>query len=101
PLVIAEIARQHGVSLRGVQKHFALRGTSIAEFLKRIRLVHAYDMLAQPGPRTTVTKVCAKCGFGNLGHFARDYRSAFGELPSHTLLRARLRDRILSQDSNR
>ncbi|WP_027555442.1 helix-turn-helix domain-containing protein [Bradyrhizobium sp. Cp5.3] len=101
PLVIAEIAREHGVSLRGVQKHFALRGTSIADFLKRIRLVHAYDMLAEAGSRTTVTKVCAKCGFGNLGHFARDYRSEFGELPSDTLLRGRMRRPALSQDGNR
>ncbi|WGD49496.1 helix-turn-helix domain-containing protein [Bradyrhizobium sp. CB1650] len=91
PLVIGDVARQHGVSLRAVQKHFASRGTSVAEFLKRIRLVNAYDMLAQAGSRTTVTKVCAKCGFGNLGHFARDYRSEFGELPSDTLLRGRMR----------
>ncbi|WP_161495392.1 helix-turn-helix transcriptional regulator [Bradyrhizobium sacchari] len=101
PLVVADVARQHGVSLRAVQKHFALRGITVADFLKRIRLVHAYDMLAEAGSRTTVTKVCAKCGFGNLGHFARDYRSEFGELPSDTLLRARMRHRALSRDGNR
>ena len=101
PLVIAAVARQHGVSLRTVQKHFAWRGITAADFLKRIRLVHAYDMLAAAGSRTTVTKVCAKCGFGNLGHFARDYRSEFGELPSDTLLRAKMHHRALSRESNR
>lgn len=100
PLVIADVARQHGVSLRAVQKHFALRGITPADFLKRIRLVHAYDMLAEPGSRMTVTKACAKCGFGNLGHFARDYRSEFGELPSDTLLRARMRHRSLLREGN-
>jgi len=33
--------------------------------------------------------VAFNCGFGNLGHFAREYREAFGELPSETLARAR------------
>ncbi|MCP3369495.1 helix-turn-helix domain-containing protein [Bradyrhizobium cajani] len=78
-----------------------MRGITAAQFLKRIRLVHAYDMLAEACSRTTVTKVCAKCGFGNLGHFARDYRSEFGELPSDILLRARMRHRALSRDGNR
>jgi transcriptional regulator GlxA family with amidase domain len=31
------------------------------------------------------------CGFGNLGHFARDYRETFGERPSETLARANRR----------
>jgi transcriptional regulator GlxA family with amidase domain len=97
PLVIADVARQCGVSLRNVQKHFASRGITAPEYLKRIRLVRAYDMLAEAGPRTTVTKVCAKCRFGNLGHFARDYRNEFGELPSDTLLRARQASKVASE----
>jgi transcriptional regulator GlxA family with amidase domain len=32
-----------------------------------------------------VTGVAFACGFQNLGHFARDYRLRFGELPSETL----------------
>jgi len=35
-----------------------------------------------------VTAVAFACGFGNLGHFARDYREVFGERPSMTLARA-------------
>jgi len=34
-----------------------------------------------------VIQVALKCGFQNPGHFARDFRLAFGELPSETLKR--------------
>jgi PAS domain S-box-containing protein len=93
PLTISAVARQHKVSVRRLQKYFSSLGITPLDFLKRIRLVHAYDMLVDPKQRTTVTKVCTSCGFGNLGHFARDYRNEFGELPSETLLRSRARSR--------
>jgi transcriptional regulator GlxA family with amidase domain len=32
-----------------------------------------------------VTQIELKCGFQNPGHFARDFRLAFGELPSKIL----------------
>ena len=32
--------------------------------------------------KTTVTEIALRCGFGNLGHFAKDYREAFGHRPS-------------------
>jgi transcriptional regulator GlxA family with amidase domain len=53
-----------------------------------VRLKHARRMLAAPNAETTVTLVAFACGFGNLGHFARDYRETFGERPSETLVRA-------------
>jgi AraC-like DNA-binding protein len=36
-----------------------------------------------------VINVASQCGFLNPGHFARDYRIAFGELPSETLRQSR------------
>jgi transcriptional regulator GlxA family with amidase domain len=53
-----------------------------------VRLRHAREMLATPDHETSVTSVAFVCGFGNLGHFARDYRETFGERPSETLARA-------------
>jgi transcriptional regulator GlxA family with amidase domain len=35
-----------------------------------------------------VTTVSSACGFGNLGHFAKDYFKIFGERPSDTLARS-------------
>lgn len=60
-------------------------GVSPMVYVKRVRLRHARQMLSNPAPNTTVTAVGFLCGFGNLGHFARDYFNAFGEHPSETL----------------
>jgi len=52
-------------------------------------LQRAKQMLMEPNQRTSVSTVAFKCGFGNLGHFAKDFREMFGELPSETLSRTR------------
>ena len=57
-------------------------------FARMVRLRHAREMLASGDPEASVTSVAFICGFGNLGHFARDYRAIFGERPSETLARA-------------
>lgn len=85
PLSISEIARQHSVSPRSIHKHFADKGMTPMGFIKGLRLQHARQKLLNPTPRTTVTGVALECGFSNLGHFAKDYRTEFGELPSATL----------------
>jgi AraC-like DNA-binding protein len=41
------------------------------------------------GPSVSVTNVATNWGFWDPGHFARDYRAMFRELPSATLTRAR------------
>jgi PAS domain S-box-containing protein len=87
PLSIADIAREHGVSPRSIHKHFAAKGTTPMNFVKRMRLERARGRLGSPTAKTSVTGVAFECGFTNLGHFARDYRQAFGELPSETLRR--------------
>ena len=77
------------VSARSLFRQFRKsRGYSPADFVKRVRLEHARDMLQQPDDQTSVTQVALKCGFQNAGHFARDYRLSFGELPSETLKRS-------------
>lgn len=85
PLSIPDIAREHGVSARSIHKHFAAIGTTPMNFIKRMRLERARARLGSPAAKTSVTGVAFECGFTNLGHFARDYRQAFGELPSETL----------------
>jgi transcriptional regulator GlxA family with amidase domain len=59
------------------------------EFAKSIRLKQARRLLQTPDETTSVTAVGFLCGFQNIGHFARDYQKAFGELPSSTLASAR------------
>jgi transcriptional regulator GlxA family with amidase domain len=59
------------------------------QFVKRLRLGHGRAMLINPTDETSVTRVALACGFGNLGHFAIDYKKAFGESPLVTLNRGR------------
>jgi AraC-like DNA-binding protein len=86
---IEDLVRTTGVGARAIFKAFQqTRGYSPMAFAKTVRLKHARWMLAAPDAETTVTQVAFACGFGNLGHFARDYRQAFGERPLQTLARA-------------
>jgi transcriptional regulator GlxA family with amidase domain len=84
---VEDIAAKFGISSRKLFRHFASRGTTLMDFVKDIRLQKVRQRLVAPDPTTTVTGVSLECGFNNLGHFARDYRRKFGELPSETLRR--------------
>ena len=78
------------VSARSLFRQFKKdRGYSPADFAKRVRLNRAREMLEQTSENDTVIQIALKCGFQNPGHFARDYRNVFGEVPSVTLQRAR------------
>ncbi len=89
-ITIEELASQTNTSIRSLFREFKkTRGYSPMTFAKTVRLQQAKQMLLEPNQRTSVSAVAFKCGFGNLGHFARDFRKKFGELPSETFSRAR------------
>ena len=86
PIDIEAMSAVAKVSARSLFRQFQKdRGYSPADFAKRIRLDHARAMLEQSGGEASVTQIALKCGFQNPGHFARDFRLAFGELPSEVL----------------
>lgn len=86
PITVELLAQLTDVSARSVFDSFRKsRGYSPMAFVKQVRLRHARRMLLAPEDDTTVANVAFVCGFGNLGNFAKDYRAAFGELPSNTL----------------
>jgi AraC-like DNA-binding protein len=90
PLTVKMIAAATGVSIRSLLKTFReSRGYTPMAYLKRVRLAQARQMLSAPAENTSVTVVAFACGFYNPGHFAGDYRLAFGELPSQTLTKVR------------
>ena len=92
-ITIEKLVDATGVGARAIFRAFQqTRGYSPMAFARTVRLRHAHQMLAAPEKETTVTAVAFICGFGNLGHFARDYRQAFGERPSETLNRATRRN---------
>jgi AraC-like DNA-binding protein len=89
-ITIEELASQTNTSIRALYAAFKKsRGYSPMRYAKTVRLQRAKQMLMEPDQRTSVSLVAFKCGFGNLGHFARDFREMFGELPSETVSRAR------------
>jgi AraC-like DNA-binding protein len=89
-LRMEDIVAVTGASARSIFRSFAEhRGYSPMEFLKRVRLTHARDMLASGDPALNVTDVALSCGFADLSRFSKDFRSAFGELPSTALNRLR------------
>jgi AraC-like DNA-binding protein len=90
PISIDLLCAEIGASARSIFAAFnKTRGYSPMAFLKSVRLRNARAVLERPEQRTSVTQTSLACGFQNLGHFAKDYRDAYGELPSETLARAR------------
>ena len=88
PLTIEDLARATSASARSIFHQFKRsRGRTPMAFLKDVRLRHARLMLQRAGTEPSVTETAMACGFGNLGHFARDYFTRFGERPSDTLKR--------------
>ena len=86
PITIKTLAEVSGVSARSLFKAFAkVYGCSPMQYVKNARLEKARLLLADGAAKQSVTAVAFACGFANLGHFARDYRNRFGELPSQTL----------------
>ncbi|MEB3322724.1 MAG: helix-turn-helix domain-containing protein [Synechococcaceae cyanobacterium] len=69
--------------IQGFREHL---GMGPMAFLKLQRLHALRRLLRTSDPRQTrIQQLAADWGFLNPGHFARDYRLLFGELPSETL----------------
>ena len=84
--MIEELVAVTGVGTRSLFKAFERsRGYTPMRFAKQVRLKQARRLLSSADATTSVTAVALKCGFSNLGHFAKDYREAFGERPAETL----------------
>ena len=89
-ITIEKIVEITGVSARSIFATFrSTRGYGPMAYLKKVRLNAARRMLLEAAPGVSVTGAGFACNFFNLGQFASDYRSQFGELPSETLRRAR------------
>ena len=91
PITIEALAVVGSASARSLFHSFKEhRRYTPMNFVKSVRLKHAKQMLSHRSQEATVTSVAFACGFSNLGHFASDYKRAYGEAPSATLQRARI-----------
>ena len=88
---IDRLAAEAGVSTRAIFRAFERsRGYSPMAFAKAIRLKRAREILTSGDPGVSVTTAAYKSNFASPSRFAKDYREAFGELPSETISRTRL-----------
>jgi AraC family transcriptional regulator, ethanolamine operon transcriptional activator len=89
-IYLDELARAAGMSERALRYAFAdLLGVSPTRYLALLRLHEASRRLATGGAsRLSVKSVAMSCGWWDLSRFAANYRRAFGEHPSDTLMRA-------------
>jgi AraC-like DNA-binding protein len=82
---ITAIANAAGCSIRLLQELFrALEGRTIVQHITARRLAHARSLLLKSAEGHSVTSAALDSGFSHFGLFARQYRTAFGELPSAT-----------------
>lgn len=86
-----DLARRVGVSVRSLQLGFRrTTGSGPAAHLLGVRLDRARASI-ESAAASTVAAAAGDSGFIHLGRFAADYRRRFGENPSETVRRTRLR----------
>ncbi|MGX5736080.1 AraC family transcriptional regulator [Bosea thiooxidans] len=84
-LTVQQVADAVGTSVRSLQQGFQRhRQTSPQAHLKAVRLARIRAELLDENARCSIEEIARRWGFVNRGHFALDYRQAFGELPSET-----------------
>jgi AraC-like DNA-binding protein len=90
PVQLEQLAQAAGVRPRTLETHFKMfLGCTPLGWVRRMRLARARRGLLQSRASTTVTDVAFTNGFSQLGRFAAQYRTVFGELPSRTIVRTR------------
>ncbi|MBX5437923.1 MAG: helix-turn-helix domain-containing protein [Thermoflavifilum sp.] len=77
----------------------ALTGKSPLEFIRRIRLEHARQLLAHS--RMTVSEVAYSVGFNNPKYFTRYFKEAFQILPSEYQQQMRAQQASVADDASR
>jgi AraC-like DNA-binding protein len=92
-ITLSDLVAAAGVSARSLSLSFRrFRNVSPMNRLKELRLDLAKARLSNGDDGCTVASVAEDCGLHHLSRVAKDYRARFGELPSQTLERARLRN---------
>lgn len=85
-LTIPQIAEHLGISMRQLQRSFALIGTTPTDYLIQKRLGHACQLLQARRAGTSsmlVSTIAYSSGFNDVSYFNRQFRRAFGCAPGH------------------
>lgn len=89
PITRDKLADISGRSIRTLSRAFEKKyGVGPMAFVKQRRLDATYlELLSAKSATTTVTEVAMNYGFEHVGKFAIEFRKAFGESPSTSLVR--------------
>ena len=95
PMTVSSLAAQSNISVRSLQQGFRRTlGTTPMAYLREVRLRRAHRALLDSDPTTaTVLSIANQWGFTNIGRFAAMHAARYGETPSTTLGRCRVRAR--------
>jgi acetamidase/formamidase/AraC-like DNA-binding protein len=78
-LSLADVAREHGISPRNLQKLFEVNGQNFTAYLRLRRLEKCRDDLADPRhKREFIAEICYRWGFKDPAYFSRSFRDQFG-----------------------
>jgi AraC-like DNA-binding protein len=75
------IAAAHHISVRHLYNIWTSHDLTLAQWIIHQRLERARTQLASHGQALTVTAVGRRCGFTNISHFCRRFRTAYGVSP--------------------
>ena len=82
-LSLADIAAEQRLSVRYIQQLFEENGQSFRGYLRRRRLEHCCEDLANPiNGNLSITEICLHRGFGDSASFSRAFRDAYDCTPS-------------------
>jgi AraC-like DNA-binding protein len=87
PISVLDLCEKLRVSRRTIQNSFqSVTQMNPVSYLRAVRLAQVRRLLTTTSQgEVPVREAAMRWGFTNLGHFASDYKSLFGELPSQTL----------------
>jgi len=82
-LGLVQIARQHHLTPRQVQRLFAAEGTCFSDYVREARLARTYALLLDPAQRhRRVLAIALDCGFADVSSFNRAFKRRFGVAPT-------------------
>lgn len=75
------LAREVGISVRGLYRLFAKRGLVVAQYIKNRRLDFCAESLRQSGAEQKLSALGYSWGFSDSSHFSTAFKARFGVTP--------------------
>ncbi|MEU0647535.1 helix-turn-helix domain-containing protein [Streptomyces umbrinus] len=78
----AMLARELNVSVRTLQRAFAVTNESVTAYIRRQRLEQARHALITPHGRPSISELAAHFQFADSSHFIRTFKEFYGQTPA-------------------